>query len=64
MSRTLTSTEPLLTSRDVAALLAKTHATVCAWSKAARLPCFRLPDGSYRYRRSEIDAWLAARSNR
>jgi hypothetical protein len=28
------------------------------------LPSARMPDGSWRYRRAEIDAWLADGSNR
>jgi excisionase family DNA binding protein len=59
-----TPSEPLLTSRELCAELNISYQTCCSWSKAAKLPCLRLPDGSYRYRRADIDAWLAARSNR
>lgn len=55
---------PLITSRELAAELSVSYQTACAWSKAGKVPALHMPDGSYRYRRSEIDAWLAERSNR
>ena len=53
----------LLTSLDLCAELNVSFQTMCAWSKAGKAPAIRMPDGSWRYRWSEIDAWLAARSN-
>jgi predicted site-specific integrase-resolvase len=54
----------LPTSRDLCVELSISYQTMCAWSKAGKVPAIRMPDGSWRYRRAEIDAWLADRSNR
>jgi excisionase family DNA binding protein len=55
---------PLITSRELAAELAISYQTMCAWSKSGKIPALRMPDGGWRYRRADIDAWLAARANR
>jgi predicted site-specific integrase-resolvase len=59
----MTKTAPLIISRQVAEELALSYQTLCAWSKQCKLPELRLPDGSYRYRRADIDAWLSSREN-
>jgi excisionase family DNA binding protein len=55
----------LITSRELAEGLNISYQTCCTWTKDGKIPAIRLPgNGGYRYRRSEIDAWLAERSNR
>jgi excisionase family DNA binding protein len=55
---------PLLTSRELSAVLKVSYQTICSWGKAGKLPALRLPDGSWRYRIEEIDAFLIDRTNR
>lgn len=55
---------PLITSRDLAAELCVSYQTMCSWSKSGKVPAIRMPDGSWRYRRADIDAWIADRLNR
>ena len=57
-------TSTLITSRQLAEELSISYQTMCAWSKAGKVPAIRMPDGSWRYHREAIDAWLASRSNR
>ena len=57
-------TTPLITSRELAAELRVSYQTCCAWTKAGKVPAIRMPDGSWRYRRAEIDKWMSDRSNR
>ena len=52
----------LLTAREVAADLGVEFRTVLKWAKAGELPAFRLPSGALRFRESDLDAWLEARS--
>jgi excisionase family DNA binding protein len=56
--------DALLTSRDLTSRLNISHQTICKWTAQGKLPALRLPNGAYRYRKEDIDAWLAARSNR
>lgn len=53
-------TDPLLTARDVAALLGLSIASVLRRWRAGELPGFRLSSNVLRFRRSDIDAWLDA----
>ena len=52
----------LLTAREVAEDLGVSSRTVLSWAKANQLPGFRLPSGALRFRESDLDAWLEARS--
>ena len=54
----------LITSRQLAAELSISHQTMCAWSKRGVVPAIRMPDGSWRYRREDLDKWMAERLNR
>jgi excisionase family DNA binding protein len=51
--------EPLLKTRDVARLLAVTPKTVLRWYEAGRLPGFRLSNRALRFRREDVEAFLA-----
>jgi len=52
-------TDRLLTTREVAELLALSTATVLDWFEAGRLPGFKL-GRVVRFRESEVLAWLEA----
>ncbi len=52
----------LLTAREVAELLGVSTETILRWTRRGDLPALRLPSGAWRYRESELDAWLATRS--
>ena len=45
---------------DLADLLHVTEQTIRAWTRRGELPYIKLPDGRYRYDRSEIDQWVEA----
>jgi len=52
-------TEPLLKTRDVARNLGVEMATVLDWCQQGKLPFLRVGHrGAYRFRQTEIDAWL------
>jgi excisionase family DNA binding protein len=53
-------TGPLFTARQVGELLGISPRTVLSWTRAGRLPAFKLPSGAVRYEGDELDAWLAA----
>jgi excisionase family DNA binding protein len=55
-------TERLLTARELAELLSLSSETVLRWTRRGELPAFRLPNGAIRFRRDELDAWLAERA--
>jgi excisionase family DNA binding protein len=64
--KTLTqSVEPLnsdlLTDRQAAALLAVKPRTLRLWRNTRALPHIRVTSRVIRYRRSDLDAWLARR---
>jgi predicted DNA-binding transcriptional regulator AlpA len=53
-----------LTIEDVCAELAIARSTFYDWRAKGRGPrCIKLPNGSLRVRRSELDAWLASRED-
>jgi excisionase family DNA binding protein len=49
--------ERLLTSRELADLLAFAPGTIVDWFEAGKLPGFRI-GGRLRFRLSEVEAWL------
>ena len=52
----------LLTARDVAARLGVSSETVLRWTRAGKLPGFRMPGGALRYLDADLEAWLAERA--
>ena len=52
----------LLTAREVAAGLGVSTETVLRWTRAGKLPGFRMPGGALRYLDEELEAWLAERA--
>lgn len=58
MAEDAASAEPLWTAGEVASYLRVTEGTINQWAKLGRIPVVKV--GSLnRFRRSEIDAWLA-----
>jgi excisionase family DNA binding protein len=51
----------LLTARQVAERLGFTVETVLRWTRAGKLPAFKL-NNAVRYREDDVEAWLAARA--
>jgi excisionase family DNA binding protein len=54
-------TEPLLTAREVAEMLAVSPETVLRRWRAGELPGFRLAPNVLRFRAADIEAWLQGR---
>ena len=54
--------EPLLTVEEVAHLLGVPRQTIYNWVYAKRIPHVKPSRSLLRFRREEIEAWLAARS--
>src|SRR5437763_15610973 len=52
----------LLTAREVAARLGVSSETVLRWTRAGKLPGFRMPGGALRYLDADLEAWLAERA--
>jgi excisionase family DNA binding protein len=52
----------LLTARSVAAELGVCPTTVLRWTRRGQIPAIRLPSGQLRYRRDDLEAWLAKRA--
>ena len=50
--------EPLLTARELAEYLNISKITIYEWAHRGKIPAFRLGH-HWRFRRSEIEAWLA-----
>lgn len=48
-----------LTPAEVADLFGVTVQTVGDWADAGQLPCFRTPGGHRRFRREDVEAFLA-----
>ena len=53
--------EPLMTAREVAELLAVSPETVLRRWRAGELPGFRLAPNVLRFQREDVDAWLQGR---
>jgi excisionase family DNA binding protein len=54
--------EPLLSAREVSAVLGVHPETVLRWARRGQLPAIRLPGGAIRFREDEIDGWLGKRA--
>jgi excisionase family DNA binding protein len=52
--------ERLLTSRELAAVLGFSTATIVDWAEAGKVPVFKV-GGRLRFRESEVLAWLEER---
>lgn len=50
--------ERLLTARELAGLLGVCVETIARWRRKRGLPAIRLPGGHYRYRLSDVRAFL------
>lgn len=58
-------TETLMTSGEVADLARVTRQAVAGWvAKGLLIPAMELPGGSKRFRRSDVEAFLAPKSER
>ena len=56
--------EPLLSAKQVAALLGTRQNTVYELASSGRLPSFRIPGVGRRFRRDEIEDWLESHRER
>jgi excisionase family DNA binding protein len=56
-------TDEILTVPEVAALLKVADKTVYTMAQNAELPCFKVR-GQWRFRREDIDGWIAAQVTR
>ena len=54
--------DEILTPGEVAALFRVSTVTVAAWADSGRLGHFRTPGGQRRFRRADVDAFLAGGS--
>lgn len=54
--------EPLLTQNDVAAMLKVSKQTLFRWRNLEQGPPFIQVEGSIRYRREDVQAWLDKRT--
>lgn len=52
-----------MTAADVSRLLNVHEETVRRWTRAGALPCVKLPNKTVRYRREDIDAYMAQRAS-
>jgi excisionase family DNA binding protein len=51
--------ERLLTARELAELLGFAAGTIVDWAEAGKVPAFKV-GGRFRFRASEVEAWLDA----
>lgn len=51
--------DPLLTSTQVAKTFGVSAETVRNWAEAGKLPHLRTPGGQYRFRRADVEAFMA-----
>ena len=59
VSHVPSETEELLTAGDVADIFKVSTVTVGVWADEGKLPSFRTPGGHRRFKRADIDAYLA-----
>jgi excisionase family DNA binding protein len=52
----------LLTAREVGEQLGVSTCTILRWTRAGKLPGFRMPGGALRYREADLADWLAERA--
>ena len=57
-------TDRLLTTREVADRLGLAPETVLRWARRGKLPAVYLSSRAIRFREDDLDAWLAAQTNR
>ena len=55
----MTITKELLTRKDIAELCQVSPLTVIRWEQCGKLPAIRLGSGSVRYKRSDVEIFLA-----
>jgi excisionase family DNA binding protein len=55
----MTATKELFTRKDVAELCQVSPLTVIRWEQSGRLPAIRLGAGSVRYKRADVETFLA-----
>jgi excisionase family DNA binding protein len=55
----MTITKELLTRKDIAELCQVSALTVIRWEQSGKLPAIRLGAGSVRYKRADVEAFLA-----
>jgi excisionase family DNA binding protein len=55
-------TTRLLTTREVADLVAVSPDTILRWTRRGAVPAIRLPGGAIRYRPEAVDSWLDDRA--
>jgi excisionase family DNA binding protein len=55
--------ERLLATREVSDRLGVSTETVLRWVRRGELPAIRLPGGALRFRETDLEAWLAARTS-
>jgi len=56
-------TEPLMTAVQVAELLAVPKTRVWSMSRRGEIPTVRIGPREFRYRREDIDIWIARRTS-
>lgn len=56
------STLKLMTARQVGDQLGVSTCTILRWTRAGKLPGFRMPGGALRYRDTDLAAWLVERA--
>ncbi|MCK5805801.1 MAG: helix-turn-helix domain-containing protein [Lentisphaeria bacterium] len=54
-------TEDILTIRDVAEYLKVTEKTVYGLAQKRKIPCFKV-GGQWRFKREDLEAWIATQS--
>jgi excisionase family DNA binding protein len=54
----MTRNSPLLTVSEVAQELRVHTATVGRWAREGRVPAIKLPGGTFRFRREDVDALI------
>jgi excisionase family DNA binding protein len=58
----MSDTKILLTAREVAALTGFAEGTIRHWISAQKIPFVRISNRCVRFRREDIEAWIAEKS--